>query len=478
VAHVAGAAAIAVALLSEPVERFITDTTAALEVLAQSVSRPLSSHLARDVGVEAFNIAAAFVDADQTHTDDELAAIIGAFAGRLETDLTGLRPADLRQTSMVTGKRSWITTPTPLFLLLIDADHNRGTQLAWRYFDDAMRIAHAACAIDSLTTESELAALERFRNTLLAAMEKGGLRNPWTGRTPLSGRLPDEVPQPATPVAPEPPAASALGPVRPIEELLSELNGMVGLAEVKAQVRLVTNVLRVQQMRRQRHLPVPETSHHLVFTGNPGTGKTTVARLLAQIYRTLGVVDKGQLVETERAGMVAGFVGQTAIKTTQVVLSAIGGVLLIDEAYALLQGQQSDFGGEAVDTLVKLLEDKRDELVVIVAGYPDEMGEFLDANPGLRSRFPRTITFPDYTTDELIAIFDALGKENSYQLTEDARTKLRQLFDAAPRGKGFGNGRLARNLFEAAIGKQANRIVTLTDPSDADLCQLTADDIG
>jgi SpoVK/Ycf46/Vps4 family AAA+-type ATPase len=361
---------------------------------------------------------------------------------------------------------------------LIDADRNRGTQLAWRYYDDAMRIAHASCALDSLTTEPELNALERFRTTLLAAMEKGGLRNPWTGRTPLTGRLPEEVPQSATVAPTAAPVAPPGGPPRPLEELLSELSAMVGLAEVKAQVRLVTNLLRVQQMRRERHLPVPETSHHLVFTGNPGTGKTTVARLLAQIYRTLRVVEKGQLVETERAGMVAGFVGQTAIKTTQVVMSAIGGVLLIDEAYALLQGDHSDFGNEAVDTLVKLLEDHRDDVVVIVAGYPDEMAEFLDANPGLRSRFPRTITFPDYTTDELVAIFESLGKENSYQLTPEARDKIRALFEAEPRGKGFGNGRLARNLFEAAIGKQANRIVTLTSPTDTDLCQLTADDVG
>jgi SpoVK/Ycf46/Vps4 family AAA+-type ATPase len=241
---------------------------------------------------------------------------------------------------------------------------------------------------------------------------------------------------------------------------------------------MVTNLLRVQQMRRDRHLPVAETSHHLVFTGNPGTGKTTVARLLAEIYRTLGVVDKGQLIETERAGLVAGFVGQTAIKTTEVFDSATGGVLLIDEAYALLGGQDGDFGREAVDTLVKLLEDHRDSVAVIVAGYPDEMAEFLDANPGLRSRFPRTITFPDYTTDELLAIFEGLGKELSYQLTPEARDRLRAALDAEPRGKGFGNGRLARNLFEAAIGRQANRVVALANPSDADLCQLAAGDLG
>ena len=378
-----------------------------------------------------------------------------------------------------------------MFSLLVDADRKGGSELAWRYYDDAMRVAHAACALDTLTGQDELDALERFRTTLLATMEKGGLRNPWTGRTPLAGGLPAGAPAGAATPGGLPPGAPAgaataggpattppLSPPRAIEDLLSELNAMVGLAEVKARVRMVTNLLRVQQMRRDRHLPVSDTSHHLVFTGNPGTGKTTVARLLAEIYRTLGVVATGQLVETERAGLVAGFVGQTAIKTTAVFLSASGGVLLIDEAYALLAGDQGDFGREAVDTLVKLLEDHRDEVAVIVAGYPDEMGRFLDANPGLRSRFPTTIDFPDYTTDELIAIVDGLGRESSYQLTPEARDRLRARLDAEPRGKGFGNGRLARNLFEAAIGRQANRVVALADPSDDDLCRLDADDFG
>jgi len=250
---------------------------------------------------------------------------------------------------------------------------------------------------------------------------------------------------------------------------------MIGLAEVKAQVRLVTNLIRVGQLRKERHLPVPETSHHLVFTGNPGTGKTTVARLVAQIYRTLRVLEKGQLVETDRAGLVAGYVGQTALKTAAVFQSASGGLLLIDEAYALAEG---DFGQEAIDTLVKLIEDQRNAVVVIVAGYPVEMADFLDANPGLRSRFPRTIHFPDYTTDELLGIFDGLCKENSYVLTPDARDRVRAVFDAEPRGKGFGNGRLARNLFEAAMGRQASRIVDVTNPTESDLCTLSPDDIG
>ncbi len=470
----AGAPAIT-ALLEDPVDSFIDDTTAALGGLARSVSRPLSPSLAADVAREAFNLTAAFVDADRVHTDAELRALIDCFAGRLDGDLPS-KAEELRGSGLLDGRLEWIAKPTAMFELLVDADRKGGSELAWRYYDGAMRVAHAACGLDTLTGQDELDALERFRTTLLTAMEKGGLKNPWTGRTPLAGRLPGgavAAPVPSTDAPPPP-----LSPPRPIEELLSELNAMIGLAEVKAQVRMVTNLLRVAQMRRDRHLPVPETSHHLVFTGNPGTGKTTVARLLAEIYRTLGIVDKGQLVETERSGLVAGFVGQTAIKTTEVFQSAAGGVLLIDEAYALLAGQQGDFGREAVDTLVKLLEDHRDSVAVIVAGYPDEMAEFLDANPGLRSRFPRTITFPDYTTDELIAIFEGLGKESSYELTPEARDRLRGVLDAEPRGKGFGNGRLARNLFEAAIGRQANRVVALADPSDADLCQLAADDLG
>jgi hypothetical protein len=479
------------ALLEEPVERFIGETTEALNSLARSVSLALSPSLAGDVVTEAFNIAAAFVDADGAHTDDELAALVACFAGRMDTDVGRLGADGLRRSGLLDGRVAWIARPTPMLQLLIDADRKAGTQLAWRYYDDAMHVAHAACALDSLTTRSELDALERFRTTLLAAMENGGLRNPWTGRTPLTGRLPAEPsttgpastepvaagPAPATTPPAAPTASQMPGPARPIEELLSELDAMVGLAEVKAQVRMVTNLLRVRQMRRERNLPVPDTSHHLVFTGNPGTGKTTVARLLAEIYRTLGVVDKGQLVETDRGGLVAGFVGQTALKTTQVFMSALGGVLLIDEAYALLSSQ-SDFGREAVDTLVKLLEDHRGEVAVIVAGYPDEMTEFLDGNPGLRSRFPTTIAFPDYSTEELVAIFEGLCRHSSYELTPEGRDQLRRRLDAEPRGKGFGNGRLARNLFEGAIGRQATRVVALANPSNADLCQLTAEDIG
>jgi SpoVK/Ycf46/Vps4 family AAA+-type ATPase len=215
-----------------------------------------------------------------------------------------------------------------------------------------------------------------------------------------------------------------------------------------------------------------------VFTGNPGTGKTTVARLLAQIYRTLGVVAKGHLVETDRPGLVAGFVGQTALKVKEVFTKAIGGFLLIDEAYALARGGDRDFGQEAIDTIVKLVEDHRDEIVVVAAGYPDEMAEFIDSNPGLRSRFPRTIQFPDYSNEELLQIFRSQCKTASYNCDSAATQRALDFFKAQPRDKGFGNGRLARNLFEAAVGRQASRIVGMKDPTDEALVILTADDIA
>lgn len=220
-----------------------------------------------------------------------------------------------------------------------------------------------------------------------------------------------------------------------------------------------------------------DQSRHLVFSGNPGTGKTTVARLLAEIYRFLGVVERGHLVEVDRAGLVAGFVGQTAPKVTAVFDEADEGVLLIDEAYTLVRGSETDFGREAIDTIVKLVEDRRDRIVVIMAGYPDEMAQLVAANPGLRSRFPKTIHFPDYDTDELLAIFDMRCRRGGYETTHEARAKVRAHLDGAPRDKGFGNGRVARNLFEEAVARQASRIVVIDDPTDDHLRTLKAADI-
>jgi Holliday junction resolvasome RuvABC ATP-dependent DNA helicase subunit len=263
----------------------------------------------------------------------------------------------------------------------------------------------------------------------------------------------------------------------PLDDLLKQLDALTGLTPVKQDVRQLINMVRVARMRRSAGLPVTQVSRHLVFTGNPGTGKTTVARLLGQLYTAIGILKAGQVVEVARSDLVAGYIGQTAIKTTEAVERALGGILFIDEAYTLTRSSASgqDFGQEAVDTLVKLMEDHRDELVVIVAGYGQEMSHFITSNPGLPSRFPRTIHFPDYSNDELIAIFKDMCETGQYQISVEVLDSLHRYLTELPRSRDFGNGRLMRNLFEAALARQATRIVTTSDP---DLTQLTADDLG
>lgn len=261
-------------------------------------------------------------------------------------------------------------------------------------------------------------------------------------------------------------------------QLVEELSAMVGIESVKAEVQRLVNVISVNKMRLQKGLPVPATSNHLVFFGNPGTGKTTVARLLAGILRDLGIISKGHLVEVDRSGLVAGYVGQTAIKTRQVIQSAIGGVLFIDEAYALAKDGQ-DFGSEAIDTLLKMMEDHRDDLVVIVAGYTDKMGAFLASNPGLKSRFARYLNFPDYSPVEMDQILVAMSKATNMRLTTAARGKALGLFTRAhkQRDQSFGNARLVRNVFHDAMSRQADRIVMLADPSEDALQTLDSPDI-
>jgi hypothetical protein len=261
------------------------------------------------------------------------------------------------------------------------------------------------------------------------------------------------------------------------DELLEQLDGLTGLAPVKAGVRQLVDVVRADQLRRAAGLPVSRVSRHLVFTGNPGTGKTTIARLLGQLYAAIGVLGTGQLVEVSRSDLVAGYVGQTAIKTTEAVTRALGGILFIDEAYTLTRsaGSGQDFGQEAVDTLVKLMEDHREELVVIAAGYGGEMAQFISSNPGLPSRFPRTIHFPDYSTEELLSIFTGMCGRDQYEITGDALSALGQYLDRLPRTKEFGNARLVRNLFEAALSRQASRVVTT---GGSDLTTLTPEDLG
>ncbi|QFG70152.1 AAA family ATPase [Ornithinimicrobium pratense] len=253
---------------------------------------------------------------------------------------------------------------------------------------------------------------------------------------------------------------------RTVEELLAELDALVGLEPVKAEIHRQVAVLKMDARRQEAGLKVVTLTRHLVFVGNPGTGKTTVARLVGGIYRALGLLSKGQLVEVDRSELVAGYLGQTAAKTSDVVASALGGVLFIDEAYSL-NGDQ--YGKESIDTLVKEMEDHRDDLVVIVAGYPEPMAEFVASNPGLESRFRTIIEFDDYSDEELVAIQTLLAQNMDYDIAPEATERFREILAATPRGPSFGNGRFARNMLEAAIGRHAWR---LRDDEDASIEEL------
>lgn len=273
------------------------------------------------------------------------------------------------------------------------------------------------------------------------------------------------------------PVAHKEGSLR-LEDLLVELNSLVGLESVKSEVTGLINFLKVQKLRESKGLPTAPMSLHHVFYGNPGTGKTTVARLLSQIFKSLNLLSIGHLVETDRAGLVAGYVGQTALKVNEVVNKALGGILFIDEAYSLA-GQGNDFGQEAIETLLKQMEDHRDDLVVIVAGYTDRMNEFLSSNPGLRSRFNRYLRFDDYTPLQLVTIFELFCEKAGYHLSPTAREKLQLVFSAAydKRDKAFGNGRFARNLFERTISNQANRVVALPNANPQTFSAIDVADI-
>ena len=299
------------------------------------------------------------------------------------------------------------------------------------------------------------------------------------GGRPLKEYLNQDSPPPAKPATP-PQAAPAkqATPAPSLEELLAKLDKLVGLSSVKSEIHTLVNVARVRAMRKREGLKVPPGSYHMVFVGPPGTGKTTVARLLAQIFHSLELLSKGHLIEVDRAELVAGYVGQTAIKTDACVTQALGGVLFIDEAYSLASGSNEDFGREAIETLLKLMEDHRNDLVVIAAGYRDRMEEFIESNPGLRSRFTRFIDFPDYTPEELTTIFLRIAEEEGYTLGDGVvqvvKGKLTEAYSS--RTENFGNGRLVRNLFEQTLTSQANRLANAS-PTREQLCTIIETDL-
>ena len=272
----------------------------------------------------------------------------------------------------------------------------------------------------------------------------------------------------------------APAPEKPdFDTLMAQLDELVGLEDIKKDVKSLMNLIKVRKLREAADLPNAAMSLHMVFLGNPGTGKTTVARLMAGLYAAIGALSKGQLVEVDRSGLVAGYVGQTALKTQEVIQSAMGGVLFIDEAYSLSSGGENDFGREAIETILKAMEDHRDDLVVIVAGYSGPMEKFISSNPGLQSRFNKYMFFPDYNGKELMAMFRSRCKKNGYALTEEADAFAQKLFDDMfeNRDENFGNGRDVRNRFEDVISRQANRLAEMEAPTKEDLMTIEKADL-
>jgi ATP-dependent Clp protease ATP-binding subunit ClpA len=401
--------------------------------------------------VEARKLAAGFACGDGRLGTRELIAFRCSF-GALEPEVANGPLADLAKNDVLTRDTDFVKKPSGLFLDLLTNDRTERSQWsahAWSYYEAALGIGHAVVALNDEPQRESLVVLDTYRTMLLDTLKGSAVQRP---------------PAPTT-------------KHHALDEVLEELDRLTGLQSVKHEVRLIVNMTRVETLRRAHGLPVPDRSRHLVFAGNPGTGKTTVARILSRIYGALGVLEKGHLVEVDRSALVSGYVGQTATKVQDVVKSALGGTLFIDEAHALANESKEDFGAEAVSTLLKLMEDERDELIVVAAGYTEPMERFVSSNPGLRSRFTKSIYFPDYTTEELVAIFRNLGEAQEYHAGDDVLDRVRAFCDAVPRGHDFGNGRTVRNLFEAAIARHANRVVEIEGATRDQLCTLMPEDI-
>ena len=365
--------------------------------------------------------------------------------------------------------------PPVFYWNLAESDAKRGTETSRTFIRMLTNILLYLAAVDDDVTMAEAEYITECADRLTAVCDTNGVRKSREALNPLDYVTSAEL----SFVDKHPPQTQTSGGEAKAELKAEESEEKKpSLDEVKKDVKSLINLIKVRKLRQQNDLPVPPMSLHMVFMGNPGTGKTTVARLVGGLYAAIGVLSKGQLIEVDRSGLVAGYVGQTALKTQEVIKSALGGVLFIDEAYSLASGGENDFGREAIETLLKAMEDHRDDLIVIVAGYSGPMEKFISSNPGLQSRFNKYFFFPDYNGEQLLTMFRMRCDKNGYKLTEEGEAAAKKLFDEMyeERDENFGNGRDVRNRFEDMVVRQSNRVAAMEAPTKDDLMAVLPED--